>query len=447
MQNSIAQILKIQEVAFTGSLFFLYLCTPSLAKTAEFSAPTNSLDGYIAQSQTDAKEELEIPNQFSPNPLEITEPDPLLPSPPETGVVSGEKREKLAQELDQLNVEAAALLAAGETLKAFDTWNRELRLRGYLGKADELVALERVVEIAWNNSQKLQVQWITKRLEKLEAEIEVEEPVNLQLMQALGAAFRAARARDQSIGVYQKVVAEARERQDVTTLKQGLTAIGEIYLTWLNYDNAAIAYEELLEIQQQSDVETSANQERTNNSVTATSSKVDTLRELAFIYNQAGKPLQAITAKERLVDFYQGQQNLAAIPEIKISIASDYEQLGKLNLASQYYQEAYTIAQSIQQFYSASDALENLAELYISQDKKEAAIEIYKVQLLMDQQFVNVYGMMDTYDRMGQIYSQLQAYPLAFSAFQKGLELARQLGGYREIYFLEKLNKLNRRVN
>lgn len=447
MQNSIAQILRIQGLAFTGSVFFLYLSTPCLAKTAEFSVSKNSIDGYIVQRQTDAEQELETPNQFSPNPLESTEPDPLLPSPPETGIVSGEKREQLAQELDRLNAEAAALLAAGESIKAFDTWNRELRLRRYLGKADELAALERVAEIAWNNSQRLEVQWITKRLEILQQEIEAEEPVNLELLQGLGSAFRAARSKDQAIQVYQRVVAEARERQDVTTLKQGLAAIGEIYLNWLDYDNAAIAYEELLEIQQQSDVETSINQETTNAFVTATSSKTDTLRQLAFIYNQAGKPLQAITAKERLVDFYQSQQIIAAIPEIKISIAADYEELGQLNLASQYYQEAYSIAQSIQQFYSASDALENLAKLYVSQDQKEAAIEIYKVQLLMDQQFVNVYGMMETYDRMGQIYAQLQAYPLAMSSFQKGLELARQLGGYREDYFLEKLNKLNRRIN
>lgn len=447
MQNSITQILKMQGMAFTGSFFFLYLSTPCLAKTAQFYALTNSIDGYIAQGQTDAEEELQVPNQFSPNPLESTEPDPLLPSPPETGTVSGEKREKLSQELDRLNAEATALLAAGETIKAFDTWNRELRLRRYLGKAEELAALERVVEIAWNNGQKLQVQWITKRLEKLKPEIEAEQPINMELLQGVGSTFRAARAKDQAIQVYQKVVVEARERQDVTTLKQGLTAIGEIYLNWLDYDNAAIAYEELLEIQQQNDLETSANQETINNPVTASSSKADTLQQLAFIYNQAGKPLQAITAKERLVDFYQNLQNLAEIPEIKISIASDYEELGKLNLASQYYQEAYSIAQSIQQFYSASDALGNLAKLYVSQDKKQAAIEIYKVQLLMDQQFVNVYGMMETYDRMGQVYSQLQAYPLAMSSFQKGLELARQLGGYREGYFLEKLNKLNRRIN
>ena len=112
MQNSIAQILRIQGLAFTGSVFFLYLSTPCLAKTAEFSVSKNSIDGYIVQRQTDAEQELETPNQFSPNPLESTEPDPLLPSPPETGIVSGEKREQLAQELDRLNAEAAALLAA-----------------------------------------------------------------------------------------------------------------------------------------------------------------------------------------------------------------------------------------------------------------------------------------------------------------------------------------------
>ena len=446
MQHSIAQMLKIQGMALTNSLFFLYLCSPCAAEIAKFSQ-TNSIDRYIVQRQTDAEEELETPNQFSPNPLESTEPDPLLPSPPETGTVSGEKRERLAQELDRLNIEAAALLAAGETIQAFETWNRELRLRRYLGKAEELTALERVVEIAWNNNQQLQVQWITKRLEVLQQEIEAEEPVNIELLQALGSAFRTARAKDQAIQAYQAVVAQARKRQDVTTLQQGLIAIGDIYLNWLDYDNAAIAYEELLEIQQQSDLQTTVSQETTSGVVTTTSSKADTLRQLAFIYNQSGKPLQAITAKERLVDFYQNLQSLAEIPEIKISIASDYEQLGRLNLASQYYQEAYSIAQSIQQFYSASDALESLAKLYLSQDKKEAAIEIYKVQLLMDQQFFNVYGMMDTYDQMGQVYSQLKAYPLAMSSFQKGLELARQLGGYREGYFLQKLNKLNQRIN
>ena len=43
--------------------------------------------------------------------------------------------------------------------------------------------------------------------------------------------------------IYQKVISEARKQEDVVTLKQTLTAVGEIYLNWLDYDNAAITYE------------------------------------------------------------------------------------------------------------------------------------------------------------------------------------------------------------
>ena len=440
-------MLKIQNLLLTSSFFYLYLSTYCLAKTPEFSEYTlrKTTINIISQRQTETEEELESPDIFSPNPLESTQPDPLLPNPPTTRTVTGEKREELSQELDQLNVEAAALLAAGETTKAFEIWNRELRLRRYLSKAEELAALSRVAEIAWNNSQKLQVQWITKRLETLQPEIKEQEPPNLELLQALGSAFNTVRAKDSGVEIYQQVISEARKQEDVVTLKQTLTAVGEIYLNWLDYDNAAITYEELLEVQQQSNLELSEI-ETTNFLISGNFEQANTLKQLAFIYNQGGKPLQAITAKERLVDFYEGQQNIAEVPEIKISIAEDYEELGRLNLASQYYQEAYSVAQSIQQFLTASDALENLAALYLSQDEKETAIEIYKVQLLMDQQFFNVYGMMETYDRMGQVYAQLKAHGLAMSSFQRGLELSRQLGGYRESYFLQKLDKLNRNI-
>ncbi|MCL2933963.1 MAG: tetratricopeptide repeat protein [Trichodesmium sp. MAG_R03] len=440
---------KIKNLLIISSFFYFYFSTSCLAKTPEFSEDTlrETTINTISQRQTKKEEELGSPDIFSPNPLESTEADPLLPNPPAAGNLTGEKREQLSQELDQLNVEAAALLAAGETTKAFETWNRELRLRRYFGKAEELAALTRVADRAWNNNQKLQVQWITKRLEILQPEIQEQEPPNLELLQALGSAFNTVRAKDPAVEVYQQVISEARKQEDVVTLKQALTATGEIYLSWLDYDNGAIAYEELLEVQQQNNSELSTNEEIINPPISGDFEKSNTLRKLAFIYNQAEKPLQAIIAKERLVDFYQGQQNIAEVPEIKISIAEDYEELGRLNLASQYYQEAYSIAQSIQQFLIASDALENLAVLYLSQDEKEAAIEIYKVQLLMDQQFVNVYGMMKTYDRMGQVYAQLKAYGLAKSSFQRGLELSRQLGGYRESYFLQKLDKLNRNRN
>ena len=291
-------MLKIQNLLLTSSFFYLYLSTSCFAKTPEFYEDTlrETTINIITQSQAEKEEELKSPDIFSPNPLESNEPDPLLPNLPTFEIITGEKREKLSQELDQLNIEAAILLRAGETTKAFETWNRELRLRRYLGQAEELAALTRVAEIAWNNNQKLQVQWIQKRLEILQPEIQEQELPSLELLQALGSAFNTVRAKDLAVEVYQQVISEARKQEDVVTLKQALTTKGEIYLSWLDYDNAAIAYEELLEVQQQNNSELSTNEEIINPSINSDFQKSNTLRKLAFIYNQAEKPLQAIIA-------------------------------------------------------------------------------------------------------------------------------------------------------
>ena len=74
-------MLKIQNLLLTSSFFYLYLSTYCLAKTPEFSEYTlrKTTINIISQRQTETEEELESPDIFSPNPLESTEPDPLLP--------------------------------------------------------------------------------------------------------------------------------------------------------------------------------------------------------------------------------------------------------------------------------------------------------------------------------------------------------------------------------
>ncbi len=46
--------------------------------------------------------------------------------------------------------------------------------------------------------------------------------------------------------------------------------------------------------------------------------------------------------------------------------------------------------------------------------------------------------MMQTYDRIAQLYRELENYPQALSALQAGLEIANRLG-HREAYFEEQL--------
>lgn len=459
MQNSIPQrllrpeagIFKLACLALSYS-FLLYFCPNSYAKGQNIVRDTTSSRNSLELAQRQEQLE-ELPNQFSPNPLLQSEPDPMFLGLPEGDALGGEPREELATFLDELNLEAAAFLAAGDSLTAFEVWNRELRLRRYLGPAEELAALRRVAAIAWDINQRLQIRWITQRLELLKDEIELEETVNLPLLQGLGLAFEEVRERVATIEVYEQILGVAKDTENSELAKETLATVAQIYLNWLDYENAAIAYEELLGVLERENL--LAGEEPPENSFEFTRgdsnaqtvlvpTEIEILQQLTFIYDRDREPLSAITAKERLTSIYISERNFEPIPALKIAVADDYQLLGRLNLASQYYQEAYEIAQSIQQFYSASDALEKLGTLYLSQDKKQSALEIYQVQLLMDQQFYNVYGMMESYDRIGQLHAQLEDYRQARNAFEKGLQLATQLGGYRADYFLGKIEKLNR---
>lgn len=105
------------------------------------------------------------PDEFPPNPLELTTPDPLLPNP--LRPLTAQERQQLAIACDALNLEAQAKLQAGDRVGAFDLWNRELRLRRALGLIPEIQALGRVGDIAWKETDTTQVRWITKRLDAI----------------------------------------------------------------------------------------------------------------------------------------------------------------------------------------------------------------------------------------------------------------------------------------
>lgn len=388
--------------------------------------------------------------QFSPNPLEITTPDPLAPA---GELLTPDQRQTLTTELDKLNAEAQSLLQAGNTLGAFEIWNRELRLRRYLGPVAEAEALSRVGKIAWANDQRLQAQFITERLQAIQ---QTQGTTSLELLQTLGAAYQQLRAKGPAVETYQQVLKEAQNRQDVVVQAQAMRTIAQIHLNWLNYEKAAIAYEELATFIQEHRAELTAgsgNSPRpvppSNNNATAPipspPTEEESLKQLAYIYTYSRKPLQAIATKERLTALYLNQQNLAAIPPLKVAIASDYEALGQLNLASQYYQEAYTAATAIQQFSVASEALDKLATLYRSQKQLEAALKIYQVQLTIERQSYNLYGVMNAYDKIGQIHMEMKAYNQALDAYQKALEVARQLN-HRQDYFAQKIQKVNRQL-
>jgi len=414
-----------------GYLLFLWLCVGSIA-----SAQTNppGLD------------------QFSPNPLEITTPDPLTPA---SESLSSTQRDELTAALEELNLEAVAKLQAGDGAGAFEIWFRELRLRRYLGPAAEIAALSRVGSVAWSNSKNLELQLITKRLQAIQKEVKSQVPVNTELLPALAAAFQQVRAKGPTVEVYQEILENARQNQDILAQGQILKAIALIHINWLSYDKAASVYEELATLIQENRALFAANSAVPNSAVVAGNgappqavtppTEVDTLRQLAYVYQQSKQPLKAIAAREKLASVYLNLQNASAIPPLKFAIASDYQTIGQINLAAEYYQEAYNLAVPLQQYAQASEALEKLALLYRSQKQWEPTLRIYQMQLLLEERAYNFYGLMNAYDNIGQVYQEMTAYDKALEAYQKGLEVAKRLG-HRQEYFAKKIQKVNKQL-
>lgn len=377
-------------------------------------------------------------NRFPPNPLELRiRREPLLPrSPSDRKPLTPEESQQLSTALDALNQEATAMFQAGNKQEAYDTWNRELRLRRFLGSLQETQALGRVGDIAWKDNERLQVQFITERLQKIQKQAlpvksKSKNPPDTQLLQALGLAFQQVRSPKPALEVYEAVLKNVRTLQDTAAEIATLNNIALISLSWFEYPRAAAAYEQLLSL---ATAKGDSTNERTY------------LKQLSYIYNQTKQPQQALNVRSKLVEIATKEQNLVELPVLKMEIAADYQALAKENpnlieSAFKNYQEAYQIAWESEQYVRAGEALRKLIALYRSQGQTDEAIQTIQILIQTEEKAANYYGMMSAYDQLGQIYLERKENPQALTAFQKGLEIAKLLN-HEEEYFTQQIAKV-----
>lgn len=372
------------------------------------------------------------PDKFPPNPLEIRVSDPLLPARKlDQQPLTPSEQQQLEAALNNLNQEAIAKLQAGNREEAFDTWNRELRLRRYLGNLAEVEALSRVGEIAWRENDRPQVQYITQRLQSIQKPKKSQPVTDLEVLRALGQAYQNVRAPKLAIEVYNQVLTQVRQQQNSTAEVETLTTIASIHMSWFDYTNAAATYEQLLSL-------ASTRNDRAN--------EITYLEQLAYIYDQARLPQQSVTVRNKLAAIYTKDNNLAELPTLKMAIGNSYEALAKqdpsqLENAFQNYQQAYTIAWEQEQFVRAGEALQKLVALYRSQGQIDEALQTSQILLQSEELAGNFYGMMTTYDQIGQMHLQRKQFPQARNAFQEGLKIAQQLR-YEDSYFTEQIQKI-----
>ncbi|MGK7938463.1 MAG: tetratricopeptide repeat protein [Xenococcaceae cyanobacterium] len=378
------------------------------------------------------------------NPLEIIEPDPLLP-PPEIDRPLTSLEKRLIRETNTvLNNQAQSELAAGNKDEAFALWYRELRLQRALGITEEITALGRVGEIAWQQNLSQELNIISDRLLVIQQEITTEDTIDIQLLKSLGQAYQQVRDLDHAVIIYQQILQNNQQEDNFLEEQKNLETLGELYLAQFAYIQAANIYEELLKSVQNEQSQTALNDnEYTYTSQTDTNSlrEENYLNQLVEIYTRLPQPDKSIEIKQKLLKKYLDEQKTEQLAALKISLAKDYQNLKQPKKAQTYYEEAFSLAWSLQQLAIAEESLKKLALLYQDYQQPNAALEIYQQLIKVHQKAYSYYNLMNTYSQIGQIYEQLNDNQQALNAYKKGLELAQSLN-YRIEYFQEKIKQL-----
>ena len=397
---------------------------------------TNIIVWHLCIFSTLAKDKkFENLDKFPPSPLEITTPEPLLPNLANKRELTPVELQKLKTDLDELNQEAQKILQGEDNKKAFEIWNRELRLRRFLGLLAEVEALSRVGEISVNENEREEVQYISQRLQVIQSDMLKQKSTDLQLWKSLANAYQKLRLYKLAISAYEQILILGKQQQDSFAEIETLKNIGELHLSWFDYNQAANVYQKLLNL--------AINQgDKTNELVY--------LQQLAYIYTQGKQHQLAIDILNKLVEIYTNEQNLTQIPTLKLAIAANYEFLAKENpnfrqQAFDNYQEAYTIAWKLEQYARAGEALNKLIALYRSQKQITAALETSQILIETETLANNFYGLMSAYNQIGNLYLERREYAKALTAFEKGLEIAQELK-YQESYFTKQIERLKTEI-
>ncbi|MGF1458637.1 MAG: tetratricopeptide repeat protein [Leptolyngbyaceae cyanobacterium] len=364
-------------------------------------------------------------DQFLSDP-ELTEPrDPLLPELPVVRPLSPLEKSALEVELDELAEEAETLYQAGRIEAAFELWLREVRLRRILGYEAELEAIQRVGLRAWENSRGEDVQLITLRLRQIQTDLLSEAPLDIERLEEVVAAFEVLRDVDAAVAVYETLIVRAAQRGDRDERQRLLENLASLRESWFRFAVAGETYQTLL------------------NSLDSD----ENLKEIEYLkgairnYQDAGDLSTTITYQRRLVRQYEATLQPRPIPSLTLAIARNLRALDNLDQAQTFYSTTYTTALTQGQTDVASDALQDLTELYLEQEKLADVIYLYQQRIAVERLSYNGYGLMQTFDQLGQFY-EAQAQPeAAIAVYKEALIIAEHLN-YRDGYFKLRLQNL-----
>ena len=350
--------------------------------------------------------------------------DPLLPSLTLNRPLSPLERRLIEETIVQLDQDAQRLLETSQTDQAFDLWFRVLNLQRGLGRSEEIRGLGTIGEQAWKTGHRVELQAITDRLSRLEIDLRKSPQQSLSTEgKALGLAYQQVRDLNAAQNFYQFQLQLAQQQQDTTAIGAILTELIAVQWGALNYPLATEYTQQKLTLLRSGPVTVESLQEERS-----------LLSSLAFLAKQIGDYPTQISALEETIALTLDLGLVEEIPTLWTDLGNAYRANNQFNLAVQSYYQGYTIAQENQQYQAAQTILGSLGELQEAEGQLRDAIHTYELLRQVHRYSSNLLGLLDSYDRLGQLYLQIQQPEQAQEQFQQGLTLAKRLK-YRESEF------------
>jgi len=360
----------------------------------------------------------------NPRSLDKPKADPLLPSLTLNRPLSPLERRLIEETIVQFNQDAQQLLETSQTDQAFDLWFRILNLQRRLGRSQEITGLGNIGEQAWKAGRRIELEAITDRLHRLETDLRKSPQQTLSPDgKALGLAYQQVRDLNAAQTFYQFQLQLAEQQQDSTAMVEILTELITVQWGALNYALATDYTQQKLTLLRSGPVTLESLQEERS-----------LLNSLAFLAQQIGDYPTQISALEETIALTLDLGLAEEVPALWADLGNAYRANNQFNLAVQSYYQGYAFAQENQQYEAAQRILASLGQLQEAEGELQDAIQTYELLRQVHRYSSNLLGLLDSYDRLGQLYLQIQQPEQAQEQFEQGLTLARRLK-YRESEF------------
>lgn len=360
---------------------------------------------------------------FLTDPLEAEPPDPLLPVIAIERPLSPLELYQLELELFRLDQQARELLLLGQPDEAFALWMREVQLRRLFGIEVELEALGRIGQQAWNSQRSQEVRLMSVRLERIW--LAEKETATLERVETIAAIAQTLRMRDISTEIYQQLIDMTAD--DPAVQQTWVAVLADHYLQWFYFEDAAQLYTGLV-----------ASAKSQGNTLEHT----QYLKDLIYSYQEAKAYEKVLPVQAELLQLYRATRQSDREPPLEIDMARNFRALGLYTQSLEYYNLAYVTAQRLELYGHVATVLKEVGDLYAERELTNEALTMYNLLVRAEQQAYNQHGILEAYDRLGQLYLSIDDTENALIAFRAGLAFSESLK-YREAYFRGEVAKLS----